>query len=175
MAHYAKLDENNIVTEVIILDDCHCIDENGVECEELGRRTCEALTGYAKWKKSDSNTFRGVHYDSKTNKPSEDQSKAFRLNSALAGFLYDEKLDGFIQTSASPRYASFSRTTFNPKTGYFELPKPEVPVPNDPQLELYPLDEYQEDWYWNENEYRWEKLRLDEQRELYHFTNEEMF
>ena len=97
MAHYAKLDENNIVLEVIVIANEDCLDENGVECEENGRRICEALTGHANWKKTSRNTCGGVHYDSDISQPSNDQSKAFRMNFGSPGMKYDPTLDRFIK------------------------------------------------------------------------------
>ena len=36
MAHFAKLNENNIVTEVLVVDNKDILDENGVEQESVG-------------------------------------------------------------------------------------------------------------------------------------------
>ena len=36
MAHFCKLDENNVVTEVIVIDNNELLDENNVEQESLG-------------------------------------------------------------------------------------------------------------------------------------------
>ena len=160
MAHYAKLDENNIVTEVIVIANKDCLDENGIECEEPGRRMCEALTGYAKWKKTSYNTKRGIHYDSNTGEISEDQSKAYRLNSAQRGMKYDESLNGFVVTeSYIPKL--FSRMIMNPKTGNWGLPKPNIPYPEDLMLDEYSTEEYLEPWFWNELQYVWVKVRKD--------------
>lgn len=40
MAHFAELDENNVVINVIVVNDCDCHDDNGIENEEIG---CENL------------------------------------------------------------------------------------------------------------------------------------
>jgi hypothetical protein len=173
MAHYAKLDENNIVIDVIVIANKDCLDENGNECEEPGRCLCEALTGHAKWKKTSFNTRLGVHYDPETNEPSDDQSKAYRLNFAQAGMRYDEELDGFIITEELIE-KKVSRMIINPKTGYWDLPKPPIPVPEDLQLDEYPLDIYQEPWFWYEYKHEWIKLKHIDPRIVYCFLNEEM-
>ncbi len=36
MAHFAQLDENNIVTQVIVVSNEDTSDSNGVESEEIG-------------------------------------------------------------------------------------------------------------------------------------------
>jgi hypothetical protein len=176
MAHYAKLDENDIVIDIIVIADKDCLDENGNECEEPGRCFCEALTGHAKWKKTSYNTRMGVHYDPNTGEPSQDQSKAFRLNFAQIGMKYDESLDGFVRSEkqVNARYKPFSRKVINPQTGFWALPKPETPLPNDLQLDVYPLDEYQEPWFWDEFKNEWIKLRKDEEGSINFFRYEDM-
>jgi len=173
MAHYAKLDENNIVLETIVIADKDCLDENGVECEENGRRMCEALTGHAKWKKTSYNTHKGVHYDPNTGEPSEDQTKAYRLNFAQPKMKYDEELDGFVVTE-NYSIKLVSRMIVNPQTGHWSLPLPGVPYPENLELETYPLDTYQEPWFWHEHKYDWIKLKINDQKLRYIFTNEEM-
>lgn len=173
MAHYAKLDENNIVLEVIVIADKDCLDENGNVCEENGRRMCEALTRHANWKKTSYNTRMGVHYDSNTGEPSTDQSKAFRLNFAQPKMKYDESINGFVVTeNCFPK--AVSRMIINPQTGTWALPKPEVPYPEDLQLDQYPLDTYQEPWFWHEHKYDWVKLKINDLKLRYIFANEEM-
>ena len=92
MAHYAFVDENNIVVDVI-----------------TGKDETEFIEGVSSWEsyyglrrpeltciRTSRNTVGGVHYDPETGEPSEDQSKAFRGNYAGIGFTYDEALDAFI-------------------------------------------------------------------------------
>ena len=50
MAHFAKLDENNIVSNVIVIDNKNTLDENGIEKEEIGIAYCKSLYGeHTKW------------------------------------------------------------------------------------------------------------------------------
>lgn len=83
MAHYAFLDENNVVTEVIVgVDENTIIDGLDPEIwysQERGQRC----------KRTSYNTFAGKR---------EDGGKPFRLNFASIGMTYDDKLDGFINT-----------------------------------------------------------------------------
>lgn len=60
MAHFAKL-ENNIVTEVIVVNNEVLLDENGVEQESIGAQFCQDLFG-GEWKQTSyNNNFRGVY------------------------------------------------------------------------------------------------------------------
>ena len=45
MAHFAKIDKNSIVTEVIVVHNNILLDDNGVEQESLGALFCSNLLG----------------------------------------------------------------------------------------------------------------------------------
>ena len=49
MAHFAQLDENNIVTNVINVNNEDIIDENGNESEELGIQICQSHFPDTRW------------------------------------------------------------------------------------------------------------------------------
>lgn len=85
MAHFAKLDENNIVTFVTVGRQ----EDDGKE-QELFDRTGDV------YKQTSYNTRGGIHYNAETGEVSEDQSKAYRKNYAGIGYSYDEVLDAFI-------------------------------------------------------------------------------
>lgn len=124
MAHFAKLDENNIVTFVTVGRD----EDDGQE-EALTARTGDV------YKQTSYNTRGGVHYDPSTNEPSADQSKAFRKNYAGIGYTYDETRDAFIP----PRpYLSW---TLNETTCLWDAP---VPLPDDGKR--YYWDELNRQW-----------------------------
>lgn len=82
MAHYAILDQNNIVTSVIVVDD-----------EQQSEPDCENLYGA---KRTSYNTRRGVYYDPISGQPAADQTLAFRKNYAGPGYSYDVDLDAFV-------------------------------------------------------------------------------
>ena len=85
MAHFAKLDENNVVIFVTVGRQ----EDDGKE-QELYERTGDV------YRQTSYNTRGGVHYNPETGEPSADQSKAFRKNYAGLGFTYDEQRDAFI-------------------------------------------------------------------------------
>jgi len=77
MAHYAQLDENNIVLQVIVVHNNDCM-LNGVEDEERGELFCRSLYGIdTRWKQTS--------YNAK-----------IRKNYAGVGYAYDESKDAFI-------------------------------------------------------------------------------
>lgn len=49
MAHFAQIDENNIVTQVVVVSNDDLIDENGIEDESLGVAVCESVVGPGTW------------------------------------------------------------------------------------------------------------------------------
>jgi len=83
MSHFARLDENNIVTYVIKARQ----ESDGME-DEFTEQTGEV------WKQTSYNTRGGVHYTDGA--PSEDQRKALRKNYAGVGYSYDPERDAFI-------------------------------------------------------------------------------
>lgn len=78
MAHFAQLDENNIVTQVIVVSNQDTSDENGNEVEEIGVSFCKNLFG------SDTNWKQTSYHGN------------FRVRFARIDDNYDEKLDAFI-------------------------------------------------------------------------------
>ena len=62
MAHFAQLDENNTVVQVIVVSNDDCKDVNGVETESIGVSFCQKLVGGAEsvWKQTSyHDSFRG--------------------------------------------------------------------------------------------------------------------
>jgi len=77
MAHFAQLDSNNVVTQVIVVSNEELLD-NGVESEAKGIAFCQSLLGEnTKWVQTSYN-------------------RNFRKNYAGIGYIYDEKLDEFL-------------------------------------------------------------------------------
>lgn len=104
MAHYAYLDENNIVTQVIVGKD-----------ENEGNTNWEEYYGAVR---TSYNTRGGIRYNGETGEPSDDQSKAFRKNYAGVGFSYDSDRDAFIPPQP------FASWVLNEETCLWEAPTP---------------------------------------------------
>ena len=104
MAHFAKLDANNIVLEVHVVDNDKLLDENNVEREEIGVAFLVQWSGgYTNWKQTSYNNN-------------------FRKNYAGVGYSYDSERDAFIP----PKF--YNSWVLNEATYQWEAP---VPYPND--------------------------------------------
>ena len=76
MAHFAQLDDNNIVTQVIVVANTDTADATGVEKESIGIAFCERLLG-GNWKQT---SYNGN----------------LRKNYAGFGYSFDAERDAFI-------------------------------------------------------------------------------
>jgi hypothetical protein len=124
MAHFAKLDENNVVVFVTVGRQ----EDDGKEAE-LTERTGDV------YKQTSYNTRRGVHYNPETGEPSADQSKALRFNYAGIGFTYDPERDAFIPPKP------FESWVLDEATCLWVAP---IPYPEDGGV--YSWDESEGDW-----------------------------
>jgi hypothetical protein len=84
MAHYALVDNNNIVAKVIVCDQ----DPMNID---IPRKEAEDMLG--RWLQTSYNTHGGIHYNS-DNTPSG--QPGFRGNYAGIGYQYVDELDAFI-------------------------------------------------------------------------------
>jgi len=100
MAHFAKMDESNIVLEVNVVNNEDIQDLSFPESESVG---IEFLTnwsgGYSNWKQTSYN-------------------KSFRKNYAGIGFTYDPQRDAFISPQPFPSWV------LNEQTCLWEAPTP---------------------------------------------------
>ena len=112
MAHYAFLDENNVVVQVIVGKDEN---EEGVDWEAHYSQSLGMPC-----KRTSYNTSGGIHYVD--GQPSNDQSKAFRKNYAGIGFIYDSQRDAFVPPQPYPSWI------LNEDSCMWEPP---VPMPED--------------------------------------------
>lgn len=122
MAHYATLDENNIVTHV-------CVGRDETDPTEPDWEV------YYKAKRTSYNTRGGIYYDPATGEPAADQSKAFRKNYAGIGFTFDEQRDAFIPPKP------FASWLLNEQSCLWDPP---VPYPTDDKR--YEWDETTQSW-----------------------------
>ena len=115
MAHFAQLNEENLVTQVIVVANQDTADQDGVENEAIGIAFCQKLLG-GNWKQTSYNTIAGIH--TKGGKP-------FRKNHAGIGYTYDEDRDAFIPKKP------YNSWILNEQTCLWEAP---TPCPNDDNL-----------------------------------------
>ena len=152
MAHFAKLDENNVVLATVVVDNEKLM-KNGKEEEGLGVQFLRNTFGWQNWKQYSHNTHGGVHYTETDNgynedgtlKPktiaeSADQSKAFRKNAAGRGCRYDEEKDAFIAEQPYPSW------TLNETTCQWEPPVPMPETQTEGYWDTYTWDESVQNW-----------------------------
>ena len=78
MAHFAQLDDNNVVTQVIVVGNDDITDVNGNEVESIGVAFCQRLLGAdTNWKQTSYNSNMRVRY-------------------AGIGYSYNADLDAFV-------------------------------------------------------------------------------
>lgn len=80
MAHFAEVDENNIVKQVVVISNADIVDSNGVEQESIGIQVCKDIFGPdTNWVQTSYNgTFRSVY--------------------AGVGYVYEQSADVFYST-----------------------------------------------------------------------------
>lgn len=102
MAHFAKLDQNNVVTQVIVISNKDTADANGFEKEYIGAAYCERLFG-GTWKQTSYNANFRKHY-------------------AGIGYTYNSDIDAFVPPKP------YNSWILNADTADWEAP---TPMPED--------------------------------------------
>ena len=125
MAHFACLDENNIVTQVIVVANEDTTDTNGVEVEEIGVAFCKKLLG------------------AETNWKQTSYNGNFRVRYAGTGYKFYEDLNAFVPPSPFPSFV------LNEETADWESPVGPAPELTEAQVEsrsFYKWDEENLAW-----------------------------
>lgn len=99
MAHFAKLDENNIVTEVLVVNNDVLLKSDGTESEDKGKVFLNGLFGSATWVQTSYNNN-------------------FRKQYTGIGFTYDEANDVFIAPQPFNSWALDENFDWQPPTPY---------------------------------------------------------
>lgn len=103
MAHFAKLNKDNVVVAVVVIHNNELLDENGQESEAKGIIFCKnVLDKHATWVQTS--------YNGK-----------FRKNYAAIDYVYDIERDAFIPPKPYPSWALFEKTC----TWVPPIPKPD--------------------------------------------------
>ena len=110
MAHFAQIDENNVVTQVIVVANAELLDENGQESEQKGIGFCQSLFG------ADTRWLQTSYHGN------------IRKNYAGIGYTYDISLDAFIAPQPYPSWI------LNTDTAQWESP---VPYPTDGKIYIW--------------------------------------
>lgn len=103
MAHFAQLDANNVVLQVIVIHNNELLDDNGQESEAKGIAFCQSLFPGTTWVQT---SYNGTK----------------RKNYAGVGFSYDAQRDAFIPPQPYPSWV------LDEQTCQWQAP---VPYPTD--------------------------------------------
>jgi len=118
MAHFAQI-ENNLVTQVIVVDNNDILDEQGNESEELGIQFCQDLLG---------GTWVQTSYNGN-----------IRKNYAGIGYTYDETKDAFIKPQP------YNSWVLDEDTCLWEAPIP-YPTVEEGSTDVYNWNEELVNW-----------------------------
>ena len=131
MAHFAQLDENNVVTQVIVVGNDDIRDVNGNEVESIGVAFCQKLLGAnTNWKQTSYNSNMRVRY-------------------AGIGYSYNAELDAFV---APQPFASW---TLDSDTADWVSPLGAAPALTDAEVEARSYYRWDEDAYQADNTTGW--------------------
>lgn len=114
MAHFAKIESGNVVTQVVVVDNKDTADASGVEKEHIGVAHLEKILG-GNWKQT---SYNGN----------------FRKNYAGIGYTFDEQRNAFIPPKP------FNSWIINEDTCQWQAP---VAMPNDGQMYTWSEDNLQ--------------------------------
>lgn len=116
MAHFAKLDENNVVIDVVFVNNEDTLDENGNESESCGISFLNDLLGESNWVQT---SYNG----------------SFRYNYAQVGGVYDHENEAFIEQKPFDSWVLNTETyTYHP------------PIPYPDVTKIYSWDEVEQAW-----------------------------
>jgi len=131
LAHFACLDENNVVTQVIVVGNDDIKDVNGNEVESIGVAFCQKLLGAdTNWKQTSYNSNMRVRY-------------------AGIGYSYNAELDAFV---APQPFASW---TLDSDTADWVSPLGAAPALTDAEVEARSYYRWDEDAYQADNTTGW--------------------
>ena len=126
MAHFACLDENNVVTQVIVVANEDTSDVNGNEVEEIGVAFCKKLLGAdTNWKQTSYNN-------------------TFRVRYAGISYTYNEELDAFVPPIPFPSWV------LNNETADWQSPLGAAPALTEEEIEARSF------YRWDEESGAWE-------------------
>ena len=131
MAHFAQIDENNVVTQVIVVSNDDCSDVNGNEVEEIGVAFCKKLLGAdTNWKQTSYNNN-------------------FRVRYAGIGYKFSEELNAFIP----PR--PFDSWELQEETADWQSPLGAAPALTEEEIAARSFYRWDEEAYQADNTTGW--------------------
>lgn len=133
MAHFAEIDADGTVLQVLVVDNENAPDPAPEVSEPAGQAFLASLGLGGLWLQTSYSSRGGKRYDPATGDDVSDLH--FRYNFAAPGMRYDATLDAFIPPQPFPSW------TLNPETALWDAPVP-MPAEGGP-------------WTWDEKTLSW--------------------
>jgi len=170
MAHFAKINEENIVLSVFTLNNEDMLNSNGVETESVGQQYLETHNNWPAhlWIQTSYNTKNNKHYTETPEREvieSEDQSKAFRGKYAAIGDTWDPQDQMFWSPKPYPSWvknmteARWESPIGNPPALTEEQINQNTPVTDGNGIITAESTHYWK-YIWNENNQTWDLTNL---------------
>ena len=138
MAHFAKIDSNNIVEQVIVVNNSVITDSQGVEVEQLGIDFCKSL------------------YGQDTNWVQTSYNGSIRKHYAGIGYIYDSANDVFYGPQPYASWSLDENFDWQPPTPYPTDGKTYAWNEETLAWDLYTPPTPFPSWVWDETEWKWE-------------------
>jgi hypothetical protein len=131
MAHFCQLDENNVVTQVIVVANEDTSDSNGTEVEEIGVAFCKKLLGAdTRWVQT---SYNGN----------------FRVRYAGISYTFSEELNAFIPPIPFPSFV------LNEETADWQSPLGPAPELTEEEIASRSFYRWDEEAYQEDNTTGW--------------------
>ena len=149
MAHFAKINDDNEVLTVVVVNNSDIEDSNGNESESVGQTFCENVFNWpaAQWIQTSYNTAENKYYNDDGTEHS-DQTKAFRGNYAGIGYTWDSANSIFWPVK---KHASWVKDT---TTASWASPLGDPPALTSEQESQNTAGTHQWEYVWNETAYQ---------------------
>ena len=143
MAHFAKIDDSNIVLQVVRLNDSDMLNGENVETESVGQQYLQTHNNWPanKWIQTSYNTIKKTH-------TSGDNSKAFIGNYAAIGYTWDSGNEIFWPPQP---YGSWTK---NNSAAKWQSPLGDAPALSSEQQSQNNANTHAWSYHWDESEYQ---------------------
>ena len=145
MAHFAKINNENQVLTVLVMDNNIILDSDNKEDESIGQQYLQTHNNWPanQWIQTSYNTNKNTH-------SSGDNSKAFRGNYASIGYVWDATNNIFWRPKPYPSWVK------NTTTASWDSPIGDAPTLTEEQTSQNEEDTHGWHYVWNESNTTWD-------------------
>ena len=143
MAHFAKIDNNNIVLQVLAVDNTDLLNDSNVETESVGQTYLETHNNWPanQWIQASFNTVENKHLNGGT---------PFRGNYAGIGYTWDEDNEMFFPKKPYPSWVK------HVATASWKSPIGDAPDLTAEQTSQNEAETHRWGYSWNEDNQSWD-------------------